>query len=397
MKKFIVLLLFISFCGGTTEETVDQVETTTSTRLGMVETTTTTTVPFYTEDDLPKVVILNCPKIILDDDFEELNIEISNVSNVISRIYITIQGEETNHTYYNEDLLLEENEEFFNSINSNSSSVFTLPIGKFTEGPLRNEDILIFIGTVSLVPDNQEDLIEIWGGSDGCFSKYEPYSINQNTLLPKIKKLSIVDYSIPLIEVVIEQGYAVDESALSDNRIVEIEFKICDFNKSKTIENNIKNFYFCDGPDNIENANSTLTTFSFDFPDEYSYFQAEIVDKYTVKYTLGLFKEIRELNGSYTISSIFTDEDKNLFYQLKEFKIWDIKNYGDPYCDIRLDISFWYQTYRIWKPDGSYCPNLESGQKYIYDIELLEFNDFNEYWNGTYFNGLPSFKMDLDE
>jgi hypothetical protein len=40
---------------------------------------------------------------------------------------------------------------------------------------------------------------------------------------------------------------------------------------------------------------------------------------------------------------------------------------------------------------------LESGQKYIYDIELLEFNDFNEYWNGTYFNGLPLFKMDLDE
>lgn len=397
MKKLIVLLLFISFCGGTTEETVDQVETTTSTRLGMVETTTTTTVPFYTEDDLAEVVILNCPKIILDDDLEQLDIEISNVSNIISRIYINIYGEETNHTYYDEDLLLEENEEFFNSINSNSSSVVTLPIGKFTEGPLRNEDIRIFIGTVSLVPDNKEDLREIWGGSDGCFSKYEPYSINQNTLLPKIKKLSIVDYSIPLIEVVIEQGYAVDESALSDNRIVEIEFKICDFNKSKTIENNIKNFYFCDGPDNIINGNSTLTTFSFDFPDEYSYFQAEIVDKYTVKYTLGLFKEIRELNGSYTISSIFTNEDKNLFYQLKEFKIWDIKNYGDPYCDIRLDISFWSRSYRIWKPDGSYCPNLESGQKYIYDIELLEFNDFNEYWNGTYFNGLPSFKMDFDE
>jgi hypothetical protein len=397
MKKFIVLLLFISFCGGTTEETVDQVETTTSTRLGMVETTTTTTVPFYTEDDLPKVVILNCPKEILDDDFEQLDIEISNVSNVISRIYILINGEETNHTYYNEDLLLEENEEFFNSINSNSSSVVTLPIGKFTEGPLRNEDIRIFIGTVSLVPDNQEDLIEIGGGGDGCVSKYVPYQINQNTLLPKIKELSIVDYSIPLIEVVIEQGYAVDESALSDKRMVEIEFKICDLSKSKTIENNIKNFYFCDGSDNIENVNSTLTTFSFDFPDEYSYFQAEIVDKYTVKYTLGLFKEIRELNGSDTISSIFTNEDKNLFYQLKEFKIWDIKNYGDPYCDIRLDISFWSRSYRIWKPEGSYCPNLESGQKYIYDIELLEFNDFNEYWNGTYFNGLPSFKMDLDE
>jgi len=27
----------------------------------------------------------------------------------------------------------------------------------------------------------------------------------------------------------------------------------------------------------------------------------------------------------------------------------------------------------------------------------IKFIDFNEYWNGTYFNGLPSFKMDLDE
>jgi len=39
-KSLLILLIFISFCGGTTEETVDQVETTTSS-----STTTTTTVP----------------------------------------------------------------------------------------------------------------------------------------------------------------------------------------------------------------------------------------------------------------------------------------------------------------------------------------------------------------
>ena len=42
MKKFIVLLLFISFCGGATEETVDQVETTTTSSITTTTTVTTT-------------------------------------------------------------------------------------------------------------------------------------------------------------------------------------------------------------------------------------------------------------------------------------------------------------------------------------------------------------------
>lgn len=85
MKKFILLLLFVSFCGGTTEETLPPIEiTTTSSTVSTTSSTTTTTssttttVPETTtttvniEDViLPTIVFTNCPdKEITTESFE---------------------------------------------------------------------------------------------------------------------------------------------------------------------------------------------------------------------------------------------------------------------------------------------------------------------------------------
>ena len=72
--------------------------------------------------------------------------------------------------------------------------------------------------------------------------------------------------------------------------------------------------------------------------------------------------------------------------------VWNIFDYGNLDCDLRLNIN--KTSYSIEKSSRNVnCINLSSTEDPLYDYNLLEFNNFVNYWNGEYFNGLPSFSL----
>ena len=83
MRKLIALLLFISFCGGATEETVDQVETTTTTSsTTSTSSSTSTTVSTSTLPDIMPTVLITCDPVVSDEDgLMTFNFEVTTGTN----------------------------------------------------------------------------------------------------------------------------------------------------------------------------------------------------------------------------------------------------------------------------------------------------------------------------
>ena len=217
------------------------------------------------------------------------------------------------------------------------------------------------------------------------------YFQNPETLLPLIQSLKIIDINsdIPKVEFILKQGFKLTEDSLSQNNlIIVVEFNICDTPYSNTISNSLKNYEKCSGP-----YQSYLTTWSTNvrskYGSYYSYFKAEQLDLYTVKYTLGLFKDELIISGN-----LDNLNEEKIFYQFNSMFIWDIKNYGNENCDIRLTIDGKDLEYKIEKKSSKVeCEQINNEGREIYNLNLLEANNFNLFWNSTYFNGLPSFSL----
>jgi len=386
MRKLIVLLLFISFCGGTTEETVDQVETTTtsSTTTTTTSTTTTSTTTSSTTTTIPMVpptvTITNCPENPIDDVIYSLNWEINSGSGFVSQI--NLLEEKNDGDFKSIYFTKEDNEDLITFPEAFTSNLYSYQVNN-TNSKFK-ADYTIEISVYSEQPNG-----DVVFANDICNLKYNPFLLNPNTLLPKIKTLYIKDEltDTPKVVIEVEQGYPVDEKALSKYKaIVSVDFNVCEINSNKTISNNATNFEFCSGP-----GLASLSTWSPFFQSEdgsnFSYFEVELIDKYTVKYTLGLFKT--ELISTGDLDKLNENE---LFYQLSSIYLWNLFNYGNEGCDLRLTI---YKTsYEITKSSRNVsCFNLESDKDPLYEYNLLEINNFNNFWNGKYFNGLPSFSL----
>jgi len=386
MRKFIVLLLFISFCGGTTEETVDQVETTTtsSTTTTTTSTTTTSTTTSSTTTTIPMVpptvTITNCPENPIDDVIYSLNWEINSGSGFVSQI--NLLEEKNDGDFKSIYFTKEDNEDLITFPEAFTSNLYSYQVNN-TNSKFK-ADYTIEISVYSEQPNG-----DVVFANDICNLKYNPFLLNPNTLLPKIKTLYIKDEltDTPKVVIEVEQGYPVDEKALSKYKaIVSVDFNVCEINSNKTISNNATNFEFCSGP-----GLASLSTWSPFFQSEdgsnFSYFEVELIDKYTVKYTLGLFKT--ELISTGDLDKLNENE---LFYQLSSIYLWNLFDYGNEGCDLRLTINKTFYSVKKSSRNVS-CFNLESDKDPLYEYNLLEINNFNNFWNGKYFNGLPSFSL----
>ncbi len=397
MKRFlIVFLVFFVACSNSSEESNETIETTTTTQettttSSTTSSTTTTMVEEEYEVDPPKVLITNCPTENINVDVYELEWTAEAGSGDIVYIGILVEKDDANFTRV--FFTKEDNADLITFPTAYTSNSYSYEIDN--TGSNVAASYIIEINIISEQPNgDQVSTYEL------CYANYSPptttttikkFAQNSETLLPKIESLKIIDINseIPKVEIVVKQGFKISEEALSkSNLIINVEFNICNIPSNNIFSNNKTNYEKCDGP-----SLATLTTWSTNvrskFGSYYSYFKAEQLDLYKVKYTLGLFKD--ELIATGNLESL---REEDIFYQFNTLYIWDIKNYGNQGCDIRFTIYGQDLEYKIEKKSSKVeCEKINNEGKELYNLNLLEVNNFNELWKGSYFNRLPSFNI----
>ena len=220
---------------------------------------------------------------------------------------------------------------------------------------------------------------------------------NLSTIFPVIKSLEVGKGTYKII---FELPYEVDQSLLEpNNRPFNLIFTIC----------NDKNLY------NLEDSYSSKTKVceSLLFDDEfiatnrlknsYSELKITLLNRFTVQYEgdflLTFFNEPTYdiFNQLFQLSSI---DLRTMSYGQESCKLWFVYSYASVFEDNYIPnlgvipIAEDGDTVDFSKVDCNleeYTPN---SAKYIIKENLSIFNPVNNFWNGQYLNGVPSFYLE---